>query len=1041
MDSALLAFFAPSAIPADQKAAVETIASSVSSSSSLLPLVVALQPFATAGDPFERAKAVGLLSQVLSQVEWKGIQRKEGEFVPASSCLTLSASVAVLLQFYIDRLHDITSVPELLSGIQSMLASGHVARPDAIELARSFFKELNVQNHAQTVRFSAYCIFELLLKSHLDAMKYLGDVFISGFLVAMDGEKDPRNILISFSIVQTIVINFDLTKKFDDVFESIYCYFPITFRPPANDPYGITSQDLKLKLRSCFSASPLFGTLAWPILIEKLSSASDNAKLDAMETIAACAPVYGGSSIGKNLEELWDHLREESLDAKPAAQKEAALSAITAVTYALSTDSAASSTSRDNLTKFLTHVEKYVLSELMDTTSPHEYVRKVLKATAKATEPAFFHLVSKIVKPFLDSLKGGNEAMETKAEKYGVFCDFLELAEGFYGDDSRMEDDTLQQNPLLPFKDDLYRHFSSALSSKNNRVIVAGLHGLSHLSTQRAAFLTPLELEWYFETLLGLVINENNTVRQAVIGLLSVESVRRIDMVLKHVVPQLLEACDLGAKEAEEPVLNALECLVALCGASGSVLCTVVPSLSKKVEDLQSMNRLRSICAALEIIFENLTSGTKELDLLPSLFVPLLRALVMRQVEEVALRSDLSLVESVGRIFASAVRLMDRLSQEAVAAVIVKALYTADTSDLGVSGIPVSIDAASNTRLLAIVFSSVLSNLRPETVISNVDVSAMLNHLTQESVFKGPALETVKNVYLNSLYEVIASMLNKGDATLVARYLQENDSLFKLLRKEQVGQSVQVRNAAIVLVLWITRALVMKKPSAEELSKVSQLIQLLNDSDGDAVASTFSILSADDASFGKHVLTKESFAKSSLLWKQKLFKHCLPILVGGFNGASSVEVKGAHLLALSHLMKYVTKSVILYEIQNLIPLLLAGLTSQTNPQLNHTILEIVSTLLSDAPDSLRAHLDSFTAALLRLSTESPNAQVRVLALKCVGQLAATSEKGEIRFSELFVLKPRVLKGLQAALDDGKKNVRKEAGEARAKWFLLLGEKK
>lgn len=53
------------------------------------------------------------------------------------------------------------------------------------------------------------------------------------------------------------------------MFDITFCYFPITFRPPPNDPYGITSDDLKKALRSCMSASPYFAKLALPLFLEK----------------------------------------------------------------------------------------------------------------------------------------------------------------------------------------------------------------------------------------------------------------------------------------------------------------------------------------------------------------------------------------------------------------------------------------------------------------------------------------------------------------------------------------------------------------------------------------------------------------------------------------------------------------------------------------------------------------------------------------------------------------------------------------------------
>ena len=33
------------------------------------------------------------------------------------------------------------------------------------------------------------------------------------------------------------------------MFNIIFCYFPITFKPPSDDPYGITTEDLRLALR------------------------------------------------------------------------------------------------------------------------------------------------------------------------------------------------------------------------------------------------------------------------------------------------------------------------------------------------------------------------------------------------------------------------------------------------------------------------------------------------------------------------------------------------------------------------------------------------------------------------------------------------------------------------------------------------------------------------------------------------------------------------------------------------------------------------
>jgi len=63
------------------------------------------------------------------------------------------------------------------------------------------------------------------------------------------------------------------------MFDSVFCYFPITFRPPPDDPYGITAQDLKTRLRDCIASSGHFAPYAFPQLIDKLDSTSPNVKV------------------------------------------------------------------------------------------------------------------------------------------------------------------------------------------------------------------------------------------------------------------------------------------------------------------------------------------------------------------------------------------------------------------------------------------------------------------------------------------------------------------------------------------------------------------------------------------------------------------------------------------------------------------------------------------------------------------------------------------------------------------------------------------
>lgn len=110
------------------------------------------------------------------------------------------------------------------------------------------------------------CILSLEDPQQSTVLKSMGDQFLSGYIALADGEKDPRNLMIAFAIARVLALEFDISNKIEARFTSlalpthidislqglfniIFCYFPITFRAPANDPYGITPEDLKNALR------------------------------------------------------------------------------------------------------------------------------------------------------------------------------------------------------------------------------------------------------------------------------------------------------------------------------------------------------------------------------------------------------------------------------------------------------------------------------------------------------------------------------------------------------------------------------------------------------------------------------------------------------------------------------------------------------------------------------------------------------------------------------------------------------------------------
>ena len=76
-----------------------------------------------------------------------------------------------------------------------------------------------------------------------------GTPFLKGYASLAEGEKDPRNLKLAFSIARVLLLEFDISECVEDLFDVTFCYFPINFTPPKDDPYGITSQELQVALR------------------------------------------------------------------------------------------------------------------------------------------------------------------------------------------------------------------------------------------------------------------------------------------------------------------------------------------------------------------------------------------------------------------------------------------------------------------------------------------------------------------------------------------------------------------------------------------------------------------------------------------------------------------------------------------------------------------------------------------------------------------------------------------------------------------------
>lgn len=211
--------------------------------------------------------------------------------------------IKVLTNFFCERLDDTPSIP---ASFQALIAlqkhhNTKISDSESIDLIIQISDSLHVPQLNQSMRKRYFELVQFVTQQER-MQKALSNsdraqLFITSFLNAMTGEKDPRNLKHCFQIAQTMMQKLEIVFQKEDVAEHYFkvtsCYFPITFTPPPNDPYGFTTEELVRSLRNVLTASDVLIHQMIPFLLEKLSaSMSEEAKIDALDTLGHCVETF-----------------------------------------------------------------------------------------------------------------------------------------------------------------------------------------------------------------------------------------------------------------------------------------------------------------------------------------------------------------------------------------------------------------------------------------------------------------------------------------------------------------------------------------------------------------------------------------------------------------------------------------------------------------------------------------------------------------------------------------------------------------------------
>uniref|UniRef100_A0A4W3IBR0 MMS19 nucleotide excision repair protein n=1 Tax=Callorhinchus milii TaxID=7868 RepID=A0A4W3IBR0_CALMI len=429
-----------------------------------LDVVEALGTCLTNPEPRTRGRGVQLLSQVL-QVSYSILKQKE---------------VEVLTIFYIDRLKDhhlITS--HVLQGMKFLSLSPVLPEGLAVATLKALFQEVHVQSLMQSERHSVYSIISNFMETREKELKGLGADFIFGFIQAMDGEKDPRNLLMAFQISREMVTKkYELGAFVEELFEVTSCYFPIDFTPPPNDPHGISQEELILSLRAILASTPRFAEFLLPLLIEKLDSDVQPAKVDSLQTLTACCNDYRKKEVKDFLPALWSSIRREVFQTASEKIESEGLSALQALSTCLSR-SVIDSDAEDSLDSFLNNVLQDCKHHLCEPDMKLVWPSaKLLQAAASGSHRATYKITTSVLPLLLEEFNKHTQSSQ-RWTILGILESFIKLTHKWERDD----------NPLSAFKDQLCLLVFSALTDSSVQLQIVGTSTLAVLGTQQGDLL------------------------------------------------------------------------------------------------------------------------------------------------------------------------------------------------------------------------------------------------------------------------------------------------------------------------------------------------------------------------------------------------------------------------------------------------------------------------------------------------------------------------------------------------------------------------
>ncbi|KAI0846886.1 Dos2-interacting transcription regulator of RNA-Pol-II-domain-containing protein [Daldinia vernicosa] len=285
-----------------------------------------------------RAKALDFLASTL------GILKKRDVSLKADQVKLLVTFFGSL--FSSDHRAGVTASAKALKHLVSMKSFQPTLGDDIISSICKLGDDFKLQT--PVTRLELYELFLGLLQDPAVAndLEYRhGNTcgFITSLLDLCRNERDPLNLMKWFEILKIFLQNFSPSEEITlEVFKTFSAYFPISLRSSAT-PSGITADDLKGAVRSCFAAHYRVANHTIPYLINKLDqgdAVTVAVKVDILQTLDACLVQYEHpkKSVVPFVDQIWSSLKYEVRNGEIPDTIKATLKVIRSLTTRLDED-------------------------------------------------------------------------------------------------------------------------------------------------------------------------------------------------------------------------------------------------------------------------------------------------------------------------------------------------------------------------------------------------------------------------------------------------------------------------------------------------------------------------------------------------------------------------------------------------------------------------------------------------------------------------------------------------------------------------------